>query len=291
MNKLFSKIRKKRLKGNISLLIIIVLLASSVIALLSINQIQRLLTYGNMTFNYFRSFYLAKAWTELWLTEVYYSEAGFKHTINSGDAIVTWNLVWNYTWFNPYFSMSITWKFKYITDDIRISNECSGDNKITLGSWEWIVIPLFHDNKTWSISDILTWTTIDDITKVDNGDVQNMKLYEKAWGSNLTFWLFSYEDEDPSSMKDIVVKNWDDDLRAFLIHNVNSIGGKRRYLTIMNNDTSDVQFCVYMDDKFIPYSDFLITVHANYWDMEVWIQSIVKKEVPWWGMNVIRTEW
>jgi ABC-type microcin C transport system permease subunit YejE len=66
-----SKIRNKRLKGNISLLVILILLASSVIALLSINQIQRLISYGNMTFNYFRAFYLAKAGTELGLTEVY----------------------------------------------------------------------------------------------------------------------------------------------------------------------------------------------------------------------------
>jgi hypothetical protein len=71
MKKLLAKIRNKKLKGNVSLLVIFVLLASSVISLLSINQIQRLLTYGNMTFNYFRAFYLAKAGTELGLTEVY----------------------------------------------------------------------------------------------------------------------------------------------------------------------------------------------------------------------------
>jgi len=61
MKNFIAKIRNRRLKGNVSLLVIFILLASSVIALLSINQIQRLLTYGNMTFNYFRAFYLAKA--------------------------------------------------------------------------------------------------------------------------------------------------------------------------------------------------------------------------------------
>jgi hypothetical protein len=61
MKNFIAKLRNRRLKGNVSLLVIFILLASSVIALLSINQIQRLLTYGNMTFNYFRAFYLAKA--------------------------------------------------------------------------------------------------------------------------------------------------------------------------------------------------------------------------------------
>jgi hypothetical protein len=65
MKKLLAKIRNKKLKGNVSLLVIFVLLASSVISLLSINQIQRLMTYGNMTSNYFRAFYIAQAGTEL----------------------------------------------------------------------------------------------------------------------------------------------------------------------------------------------------------------------------------
>jgi hypothetical protein len=45
MKEALKKIRNKRLKGNVSLLVIFILLASSVISLLSINQIQRLLTY------------------------------------------------------------------------------------------------------------------------------------------------------------------------------------------------------------------------------------------------------
>jgi hypothetical protein len=32
-----------------------------------------------------------------------------------------------------------------------------------------------------------------------------------------------------------------------------------------------------MDGKYIPYSDSLITVRGNYADMEVGLQSVVKK--------------
>jgi len=287
MKKLFLKIRKKRLKGNISLLIIIVLLASSVIALLSINQIQRLLSYGNMTFNYFRSFYLAKAWTELWLAEIYYSEAGFKHTINSWDAIVTWNLVWNYTWFNPYFTMSITWSFAYITNDIRFSNGCSGDNKIILYSWDWIVLPLFKDDTVWLISNILTWHS--NPISLNESFIEDIQFTEltPADPPELTFWLFSYEND---SMEDFVVKTWTN-LTYFLQNNIENIhtdGSKKNYLTIMNYNDESVSFCIQnSSNNLIPYSDFLLTVHANYWDMEVWIQSVIKKEVPWWFMNVL----
>lgn len=286
MKKLFLKIRKKRLKGNISLLIIIVLLASSVIALLSINQIQRLLSYGNMTFNYFRSFYLAKAWTELWLAEIYYSEAGFKHTINSWDAIVTWNLVWNYTWFNPYFTMSITWSFANITNDIRFSNECSGDNKIILYSWDWIVLPLFKDNITWSISNILTWHS-DYISSLS--DSEKFEFIGLDPGINMTLSLLSYDMEDGEQIMVDYYSEQGNNLRQFL--NDKSLSYDKNYLTIVNYDHDEVSFCIGRSDhELIPYSDFLLTVHANYWDMEVWIQSVIKKEVPWLFMNVLWDE-
>jgi len=53
------------------LLVIFVLLASSLIALLAMSQLQHLMSYGNQTFNFFRAHYLAKAGLELSLTEVY----------------------------------------------------------------------------------------------------------------------------------------------------------------------------------------------------------------------------
>ena len=125
MRKLLAKIRNKKLKGNISLLVILILLATSVITLLSINQITRLITYWNQTFNYFRSYYLAKAWTELWLAEVYNREDWFNHEVLSWSDIVSWNLVWNFAGFNPYFDMTISeWTdefniFPLPTNDIK----------------------------------------------------------------------------------------------------------------------------------------------------------------------------
>ncbi len=51
----------RKAKGNVSLLVIFVLLTSSLMALLAMSQIQNLMSYGNQTFNFFRAHYLAKA--------------------------------------------------------------------------------------------------------------------------------------------------------------------------------------------------------------------------------------
>lgn len=290
MEKLLAKIRNKKLKGNISLLVILILLASSVISLLSINQIQRLITYGNMTFNYFRAFYIAKAGTELWLTEVYNRWDGFNHEILSGSAIVTWNLLSGYEWFEPNFHMNITWSFLYLTEDIRKSDECSSWNKIKLGSWEWIMLSLFSDKlSNKNIYQILwdgTW-----IIKLSNDSIERLELEgnEWKWGSinYFTFWLFDYN--DAWEMNNIVVSTGTD-LWAFLSTNIEYMAWDHRYLTIKNPWTGDevAEFCITMDNnELIPYSDSLITVFWHYGDMEVGLQSIVKKWVPDWTLNVL----
>ena len=269
----------KKLKGNISLLVILILLASSVIGLLSINQIQRLITYWNQTFNYFRAFYLAKAWTELGLTEVYYREAGFNHSINSWDAIVSWNLNEVYSGFNPYFEIAISGRFATLTNDIK-NQSCDSWNKITLWTGEWIMLSLFFDTTSW-FDNILS----------DSWNHENMSWFDKLSlsgniASELTFAFFTYwTNSDGEYMDNVVVSTWTD-LSDFL--SKNSIGnGKKWYLTIKNSGSSEVSFCVYNKWDLIPSSDSLITVRWNYGDMEVWIQSVVKKWVPDWALNVL----
>lgn len=288
MKEVLKKIRNKRLKGNVSLLVIFILLASSVISLLSINQIQRLLTYWNTTFNYFRAFYLAKAGTELGLTEVYYREAWFEDSINSWDAIVTENLVGVYSGFNPYFTMNIEWDFKVLTDDVRYTNKCDDDYKITLGTWEWIMLSLFNDNTSW-IKNILSLTDEKNIKRLGNDFIRKIEMDDtkgELGFKYFTFWLFDYKDWD---MWNIIVKTGNN-LNDFLWKNIDSVNWDRRYLTIKNpwtwNET--VSFCIHnKDNSLIPYSDALITVRGNYGDMEVWLQSVVKKEVPFWAMDVL----
>ena len=286
MKKVISKVRSKRLKGNVSLLVIFILLASSVIALLSINQIQHLLTYWNMTFNYFRAFYLAKAWTELWLTEVYYREAWFEHTIGSWDAIVSWNLIQTYSGFNPYFTMNISWNFLNLTKDIRYTRneDCTDDNKITLGSGEWIMLSLFTDETEW-FDEIFGKHSV--IHPENPGDIRKLQMdYKWPW---LMFWLFGYDD-NLNMGENIIVKNSSNilTLTEFLSNNIWKISWDRKYLTIKNSSNEDISFCINnMAGKLVPYSNSLITVRGNYWDMEVWLQSIVEKEVPFWAMDVL----
>lgn len=294
MKTLLAKIRNKKLKGNVSLLVIFILLASSVISLLSINQIQRLLTYGNMTSNYFRAFYIAKAGTELWLTEVYNRGDGFNQIL-SGDFITTWNFLPEYAWFEPHFNMTITWSFKLLTNDIRETDNCSG-NEIELAPNAWIMLSLFSD-PTEQISDILSEN--DEFTPLENNLIKNLNITYKVGYNNrpeLTFAFFNYKRDNELNdyyMDNLVVKTKQSDLEKFLTDSEVSPlindgdSGTKKYLTIKNSWNSNVKFCISMGSEEIPYSDSLITVFWHYGDMEVWIQSVVKKWVPDWTLNVL----
>lgn len=307
MEKIISRIRNKRLKGNVSLLVILILLASSVISLLSINQIQHLITYGNMTFNYFRAFYLAKAWNELALTEIYNRENWFQHTIKNEyiddeiefHELIKDNFLWpdnKYEGFNPYFDMEIVSRFGAIVDDVTIDG-CEG-NKIELKgksaedsvSWEGIVLQLFTD-VTEGLSNILKSDS--NIEKL--GDIKKLKSNPTNLEWNLMFWLFG---EDNEWNAEIIVKEWnndddhdedyDNDLSLFLERNITSIDWTRRYLTIKNIWNEDVSFCIdRLDGKEIPYSHYVVTVRGNYADMEVWLQSVVKKDFPSWSLDLV----
>ena len=292
MKKLLTKIRSKKLRGNVSLLVILILLASSVISLLSINQIQRLMTYGNMTSNYFRAFYIAKAGTELWLTEVYNRWNGFNQVL-SGDFITTWNFLSGYEWFEPHFNMTITGSFATLTNDVR-NSECNDENKIRLTSWAWIMLSLFSDKLSKSDSSIkeilsdYSW-----VNALSDNNIKSIKLISQNWLVYLTFWLFDYDDD--WNMSNIFVETWYN-LETILDHldDEDSYGKKlewkdRKYLTIKNPGTWNevAEFCITMSNEPIPYSDSLITVFWHYGDMEVWLQSIVKKWVPDWTLNVL----
>ena len=304
---LTKKIKNKKLKGNISLLVILILLATSVITLLSINQITRLITYWNQTFNYFRSYYLAKAWTELWLAEVYNREDWFNHEVLSWSDIVSWNLVWNFAGFNPYFDMTISWSFKVLTNDIKESNECSWNNRIKLNSGAGIMLSLFSDKTEWTDKILSEWTDEFNIFPLPTNDIKNLKLTNSSntdW--QLTFAFFTYEKYTDESwisdyiMDDIIVERnkKPDELNPFLGDNAKNLVQsplRKKYLTIKNSWENPIEFCIKIEsynETLIPYSNSLITSIWHYGDTEVWIQSIVKKWVPDWTLNVIdKTSW
>ena len=143
------------------------------------------------------------------------------------------------------------------------------------------MLSLFRDNAK-SMSDILN-PEFRDVKPLTDGEIRTLDFWNPGW--NFKFWIFSYDNN--LNMSGIIVKDWSN-LKQFLNFNMISDSNARRYLTIKNQWSSDVAFCIKWSwNGNIPYYNSLINVRANYWDMEVWLQSIVKKEVPFWALDVL----
>ena len=173
----------RKAKGNISLLVIFVLLSSSLIALLAMSQIKNLMVYGGTTYNYFRAHYLAKAGLELALTEVAMRDAGFSISVASGDSVVIDNfLTEENSGFEPYFQSETRGAFLLITNNVRDTESCSNENKIVLPQGGSRVIPLFIDSS--ASSHVVALTTKPQLSALANPTA--ITLSQKTEG-NLIF--------------------------------------------------------------------------------------------------------
>lgn len=131
-------------QGNISLLVIFVLLASALIALLAMNQLTHIMNYGSTVNNFFRAHYLAKGGLEIALTEANLRGAGFEMSIGSGESIVTGNILDRYEGFQPSFSVDLGGNSTLITKSIK-DTECTSETSVKLAIGNSLVIPLFYD--------------------------------------------------------------------------------------------------------------------------------------------------
>lgn len=290
LKKFINIFKKHKKQWNISILVILILLSTSIIALLSINQIQHLMTYGNQTYNYFRAYYLAKAGTEVWLTALNNHEDWFEMSIDTGSAIISSNLLWEenkYEWFNPYFTLNLSGRFEQITDDPRIG-WCTKDNKIELEAWEWIMLSMFSDDTNWNLNNVIEgisinpkyyWNTINDIAFIEGNNI----------GDKLTYWLF---------VTKVNENNWDETIEDVVVEKSGlfSILTKAKYyinpgtfrifITIKNTSNSNVSFCLKWRWELISPNS-LITSIWHFWDMEVWLQTVIRKKVPSRSLDVL----
>ena len=134
----------RKLKWNISVMVILILLACSLMGILTIIFLRSLIVYTDDSYGYYKSYYMAKAWLELALTEMDNTDVGFQNSVNSWDAIV----VNNFTCPWCSFTSEIKWRSGFIWNYFWKSNECSEDNKLIIPAWWSMVLPMFYDNST-----------------------------------------------------------------------------------------------------------------------------------------------
>ena len=134
-------------RGNIILLALFVLFASSLIGLLISMMMRGFLRYSEDIASYQKASYLAKAGAEVWFLLTNTTKANFDYTLGKEGKEDKENILKNFTckrgkeenWICPDFNLNleITWLWNSL-------NNCSDDKPITLNWGQSIIIPAFY---------------------------------------------------------------------------------------------------------------------------------------------------
>jgi len=301
MNKIISKKIKLNNNWNISILVILILVASSLIWILTTNYIKDLMQYNNIINWYYKSYYLSKAWLELSLTEISNNDIWFENTINSWSNIISWNFICK----NCNLNSNISWNSNYFSKNTWTDSGCN--NPISLNTWESFILPLFKQINTWTnyqkLTTLATYQNMAD-------KIQNIVFQNISPNKEITIWIFIMSGSD--ILQDwVFIKTWstnnpniiNDFLSAFNTYamnisvwnytlsnayTINALGLKSFLLLGNTKDNQQaISFCLKLQAPMwlsqiitLPTSTFYIKSIWNNIEKTIWIEAFLKQPIP-----------
>ena len=246
-------------RGNIILLALFVLFASSLIGLLISMMMRGFLRYSEDIASYQKASYLAKAGAEVWFLLTNTTKANFDYTLEKEDKE---NILNNFTckrekeenWICPDFNLNL--KITWLWDSL---NNCSKDNRITLNWGQSIIIPAFYANGiklwwNWSLEQI----PIPTIELSGNTLKKTIATYDQ----NNTLTLKEWEEWEKWNREKWNGKN----------SNTNS------YFILSNTWQAAVQICPSWEN--IPQENIKILSTATFRDKTIWKEYLSTQKLP-----------
>lgn len=177
-------------KGNISILVIFILLASSLLGILSMNFVQQMMKQSSVVNAYYKAYYISKGWLELGFAQIHHRGIGFDYMIATGDNIVLDNLLCQ-----PNCSLStlLSGTASLLSQKFWQGNTC--DSPYELSGGQSLIVPLFRDTFVWwvraSFLSGIVYQNLADLFKNDKIQIINISSPDIV-----TFWLIILSGED-----------------------------------------------------------------------------------------------
>ncbi len=244
-------------RGNIILLALFVLFASSLIGLLISMMMRGFLRYSEDIASYQKASYLAKAGAEVWFLLTNTTKANFDYTLEKGDKE---NILNNFTckrekeenWICPDFNLNlqITWLWDSL-------NNCSKskDKRITLNWGQSIIIPAFYATGVG-----LWWNQI--------GKVPIPTI---DWGGNTLKKTIANYDKNNT----LTLKEWEEWEKW---NGENSNTNTNSYFILSNTSTGTIQICPSWEN--IPQENIKILSTATFRDKTIWKEYLSTQKLP-----------
>ena len=236
-------------RGNIILLALFVLFASSLIGLLISMMMRGFLRYSEDIASYQKASYLAKAGAEVWFLLTNTTKANFDYTLEKEDKE---NILNNFTckrekeenWICPDFNLNlqITWLWTSL-------NNCSDGKPITLSWGQSIIIPAFYATEVglwWN------WTLKQVALPTIKRDNNNLKKTIAIYDQNNTLTLEEWKENEKL--------------------NTNS------YFILSNTWQAAVQICPSWEN--IPQENIKILSTATFRGKTIWKEYLSTQKLP-----------
>lgn len=279
---------KKR--GNISLLVLFVLLTCSLLGLLTVHFLKNMSTQYNQILSYYKWYYLAQAGIETALTQLQHRGLGFSETIDSNNPLVAQNIN------QPLssFSVEVRGSSNFLSTSLNDSGSC--DSPFTLAPWKSLVLPLFVDafsgtvtqsfvspfaNKNLGttlallkpVSKNLRWGPVNFGLLIADatGMYQNGIYFSSGFSWNESFFkdFGSSASRGLWALEDSRLQQWQTDSKF------------SPYFIIANKDSRDITFCLTLPQgSVLPTQQYLIQSFGLYWATKLWLEATYRQPLP-----------
>ncbi len=289
-------------KGNISILVMFVLLASSLLGVLALSYIQQMMKSSSGITSYYKSYYLAKAGVELSLVEIKNRGIWFQTNLDGGSDFVIQNFLCGS-------HCKLTADIVGNSDWLSQSLESGCVHPFVLAQKESLVIPLFKDDFAWTLAEIFTkpihYTNLAEVFKNDQltfqsswfagnviygvlitsgEDLASDGIFFKAWSlTDLPAFRQQFEDYLATLQDSTLSRNY---ASSYLIDQWMKI-----YLLISNTDVSAQSFCVRVNNDpneasvYLPTSKFFITSQWSFAQQSTDLNAVYAQPIPGFLLN------
>lgn len=269
---------------------------------LTLHFTQELMRYQADVQAYYTSYYLAKAWLELGLTQAATRGIGFNYSVNTWDAIVQENISCSGMCL---LSVDIIGKSELLGAGFRKGTWCNKDTAFSLSPGGSLIVPLFIEEGTYNnVYDTLT-TSGNVISLVDFR--KQLQLLYPEWEQPFTFGILvlSWEELYENGMYFHVwtslatfFNQFDEYLQGISadypdVLEIFTQWKFSHYLLITNTEsTSSISFCVQAPINsqvgkvtYFPTQTFYIKSTWVYRNTQVGIQALYKQPLPDFLLN------
>ena len=295
-------------RWNISILVIFVLLASSLLGVLSMNFVQQMMKQSAVVNSYYKAYYLSKAWIELWLAAIKYRGVWFEYTVNTGSAIVRDNFFSGFTYS---LSTTISGTAPLLSKKFWLGSGCE-NYPYTLTGGESIILPLFRDKTPWTMASVFTtgmvlenlanlfknnqikittefdWDATFGILILSGEELSQNGMFFHTWTLK---WLPAFKDQFEAYLRTIDPTQYplesqlkSDYEKPWLIDK-----GFKMFLLVSNSSPTPQSFCVKIDPPdtvvswqldVLPTDAFFIQSQASFGDQRVALDASYVQPIP-----------